>query len=182
MKSRKTFVAAALIAIASLGGCHAAWVDQPLTRKLGGDDPMTQLSFWHTLAERPVTCNDEAFHGLLLYLDNSDDSKDYPTRMKKLKSRGLLAADFDRPANEAISRGTLAVAIVKILKIKGGATMQVFGPTPRYATRELEFEGVYPTSSPNQTFSGTQFVGIIGALQDYQEPAVTEAPVIDWAH
>ena len=27
---------------------------------------------------------------------------------------------------------------------------------------------LYPASSPNQTFSGTEFLGIIGKLEDYQ--------------
>jgi hypothetical protein len=49
--------------------------------------------------------------------------------------------------------------------------------------RELQYVGVYPASSPQQTFSGPEFIGIIGRAEDYQraraegETAV-EAPVI----
>jgi hypothetical protein len=81
----------------------------------------------------------------------------------------MLPAAFNRPADEAINRGTLAVAIVRRLQIKGGLTLRLIGPDPRYATRELVFMGLYPISSPNQTFSGTEFVGIIGKMEDYQE-------------
>jgi hypothetical protein len=173
-------LAIALAAVLLAGCTKAAWVDQPLTRQIKGDDAMSEIRYWHTLADRPVTCNDEAFHGLLMYLDGDDPAKDYPARVTTLKSRGMLPANFDRPANEAVSRGTLAVALVKVLNIKGGATMQLFGPTPRYATRELEFEGVYPPSSPNQTFSGAQFLGIIGKVEDYQRgnPADYSATVM----
>ena len=43
------------------------------------------------------------------------------------------------------------------LKIKGGLTMMLIGPTQRYATRELQYIGIYPTSDPHQTFSGQEF-------------------------
>src|SRR5947207_15783942 len=121
-----------------LGGCQTAKVAQPLTGKLSGNDPDSQLEFWHTLATRPVTSNDEAFHGLLLYADGSDPAKDYAGRLQVLKSRQLLSEGFDRPGDEAVQRGTLASAFVKLLHIKGGWALTVFGAHPRYAVRELE--------------------------------------------
>ena len=38
----------------------------------------------------------------------------------------------------------------------------------RYATRELVYLELYPPSTPNQTFSGAEYVGIIGRIEDYQ--------------
>jgi len=157
---------ALLLTIAA--GCQSARVAQPLTAKLSGNDADSQLEFWHTLAERRVTSNDEAFHGLLLYLDGKDDSKAYPDRVAALKARKMLPQDFAAPANEGVQRGPLAVALVQALRLKGGWVMHVFGNSPRYALRELEFEGVYPPSSENQTFSGTEFLGIVGKLEDTQ--------------
>src|SRR3954453_19534068 len=97
-------------------GCTSAKVAQPLTDKLGGSDPDAQMEFWHTLANQPLTSNDEAFHGLLLYLDNQDPAPDYEGRLKSLKDRGLLDRSFNQPAGQAIQRGTLATALVRTLK------------------------------------------------------------------
>ena len=108
-------------------GCHTAKVAQPLTGKLSGNDPDSQLEFWHTLATRPVTSNDEAFHGLLLYTDGQDPAKDYPSRVSTLKSRKMLPAKWDRPAEEAVQRGPLAVAICRALEIKGGVFLRLTG-------------------------------------------------------
>jgi hypothetical protein len=47
-------------------------------------------------------------------------------------------------------------------------TTTLLGPIPRYAVRELMFLSVYPPSTPNQSFSGNEFVGIIGRVEDYQ--------------
>ena len=63
------------------------------------------------------------------------------------------------------------------LQIKGGVVMRLSGGgNPRYATRELEFEGLYPASSPQQTFSGSEFVGIIGRVEDWQRGNQTDIP------
>lgn len=157
-----------LTAILALTGCRSATVEQPLTATLAANDLDTQMEFWHALAQTPITSNDDAFHGLLLYLDNKDDCADYPARVASLKSRGMLPDSFDRHANESVTRGNLAVAIVRIVQIKGGVMMRLTGAGPRYATRELVYEGIYPQSSPHQTFSGAEFVGIIGRIEDYQ--------------
>lgn len=158
-------------------GCQSARVSEPLTSRLAGSDPQTQLDFWHELADRPLTCNDEAFHGLLLYLDGQDSAADYAGRVQLLKSRGLLPARFDRTAEQAVTRGTLAVAIAKALNIKGGLMNRLSGGTcPRYATRELVFLDIFPPSTPNQTFSGSEFLGIMGRVEDWQRGNPADAP------
>jgi hypothetical protein len=93
-----------------------------------------------------------------------------------LKDRGLLPSGFDRPANEAITRGTLAVAITKAMKIKGGLMLHLLSDQPRYAVRELMYENIYPPSTPQQSFSGMEFVGIIGRLEDWERGDRAEAP------
>ena len=156
-------------------GCHSAKVAQPLTAKLGGNDADSQLEFWHTLATRPVTSNDEAFHGLLLYTDGQDPAKDYDARVRTLKSRKMLPANFDRAADQAVERGPLAVAICKALDIKGGVMLRLSG-AQRYAVRELQFLDLYPPSGPHQTFSGSEYLGIVGRMEDYQRGNPADAP------
>jgi hypothetical protein len=151
-----------------LPGCQTVLVEQQLTENLAGNGVDQQMEFWHTLATRKLTSNDEAFHALLLYVDQTDEAETYDQRVASLKSRNMLPASFDEPADVAVTRGTLSVAIVKILQLKGGVVMQLFGASPRYATRELQYVGLYPDSSPHQTFSGDQFVSIIGRIEDYQ--------------
>jgi hypothetical protein len=169
-----------VLAIAVLiGGCKSAHVAESLTQKLGGDDPESQMEFWHQLSERPVTCNDEAFHGLLLYVDGTDPNGTYEQRVAAMKSRKMLPQSFDQPAEQAVHRGVLAMAICRALDIKGGVNLHLLGPTPRYATRELMFVGIYPISSPRQTFSGTEFLGIMGRVEDWQRGNPANAPAAE---
>src|SRR6476646_8467421 len=180
MKKHVLLFTAALMLV----GCHSAKVAEPLTAKLGANDADSQLEFWHTLAERNLTSNDEAFHGLLLYLSDTDPATDYDGRVKELKSRGLLDASFHQPGDQAVERGILAQAIVRALKIKGGVFQRLTHDNPRYAVRELMFMDLYPPSSPQQTFSGTEFLGIIGRIEDYQRgnPANYPAAILPGEH
>ncbi len=171
---RRTAIAAIVLMIV-VGGCQTAKVAQPLTGKLAGNDPDSQLEFWHTLAMRPVTSNDEAFHGLLLYADGQDPANDYGGRIRVLKSRKMLPAKFDAPADQAVERGPLAVAICRLLEIKGGVMLRLTG-AQRYAVRELQFLDLYPPSWPHQTFSGSEYLGIVGRLEDYQRGNPADAP------
>jgi hypothetical protein len=157
-------------------GCHSAKVAEPLTAKLSGNDPDAQLEFWHTLAQRNLTSNDEAFHGLLLFLDSTDPATDYPGRVQALKSKGLLDKNFNQPADQAVQRGTLATALVRALHIKGGLFQRLTNDNPRYAVRELMYMDLYPPSSPQQTFSGTEYLGIIGRVEDYQRGNPADYP------
>ncbi len=128
------------------------------------------------MPDENVASNDEAFHALLLYADGQDDSADYAARVAAMKKRSMLPKNFNEPAEAAAKRGTLAVAILQVLHEKGGITLHLFGPSPRYATRELMFLNVYPTCSPNQALSGNELVGIIGRVEDYQRGNPADYP------
>jgi hypothetical protein len=160
-----------------IAGCAAPRVAEPVTAKLGGSSDDDQIEFWHTLNDRPITSNDDALHGMLLYLDGTDHSGDYAGRVKAMTSRGLLPLGFKGQADEAVDRGTVAVMIATSLNVQGGWAMHVFGQrNPRYAVRELQYKGLFPPSSENQTFSGAEFVGIIGRVEDYQRGTSANLP------
>lgn len=173
-------IAALGIATFSAGGCQKA-ID---ANNLGEDPTETattfdsRMDFWHTLANDRICSNDEAFHGLLLYIEKADLAHNYAERVKLMKYLGMLPDGFDGKAKEAVTRGTVAVALVKVLEIKGGIILHVVPRSERYATRELVYEGVYPSSTQNQIFSGSEFVGIIGRIEDYQRTAPKTAQVV----
>ena len=149
-------------------GCQTPRAGKPLAAELTRNTDDAQIDFWHELTDEPVTTNDHAFHGLLLYMDQRDDSADYAARVATLKSRKMLPKHFNEPATAAVRRGIVAVAIMRMIGEHGGVTATLLGPMPRYAVRELMFLNVYPPSTPNQSFSGNEFVGIIGRVEDYQ--------------
>jgi hypothetical protein len=152
----------------SLCGCQTARVPQTLVSQLKTEGDDAQMEFWHRLNDEPVASNDDAFHAVLLYFDGSDSHPDYAARVAAMKQRRMLPGGFNAPPDQAIERGTLAVALVRALQLRGGMMLHVLADNPRYAVRELYYEDIYPLSSPQQTFSGSELVGIIGRVEDYQ--------------
>lgn len=169
---------AILLGLFLMSGCASVPAGKSVVSVLPVD--ASEVEFWHTLQTRPIATNDDAFHGLLLYVDGGDATSSYEARMSLLKQRGMLPRDFDGLADQAIERGTLAVALVKMLDFKGGLTMRLFGASPRYAMRELMYRRIYPESSERQLFSGAELLGIIGRMEDYKEgdPANIPAKVL----
>ena len=161
--------------LVALAGCQTSKVAQPLAPEIAGNDPEAQLEFWHALPQRKAISNDEGFHAILLFVDGQDAATDYDGRVQLLTERKMLPSGFKESAGQTLRRGTLAVALTQALSIKGGFTMRVFGPSPRYAVRELQYRGVYPPSSPQQTFSGAEFLGIIGRAEDLQRTQTDDA-------
>jgi hypothetical protein len=171
-----TWLIALTLVLATIG-CRPLHNAQALKPELAKNDEDTQMEFWHSLTDAPVTSNDQAFHGLLLYLHEKDDAADYPGRVQLLKNEKLLSGGFDEPADAPASRGTIAVALVRAMHIKGGLNLHLLPMSERYATRELQFLNIYPPSTSNQTFSGNEFVGIIGRVEDYQRGDPTDVTV-----
>ena len=151
-----------------LVGCQSVQVEDSLTEAHGGNDARARMAFWHNLHDRPVVTNDEALHALLLFFEGEDPADNYAARVEAAKQRGWVPQDFDAKANAGVRRGTLAVAIVEALEIKGGVWLRLLGPTPRYATRELEYMNLMPPSSPQQIMGGAAFLGLISRVEDYQ--------------
>lgn len=165
---RATIAAAAIIVLACATGCARTRIATPLATDYPPDDAVQELAFWHQLPSRSAVSNDEGFHGLILLADGRDPSGSYDARVALLKAKGWLPDSFDEPGDLAMQRGRLASLVVQMLEIRGGVMMNVFGPTPRYATRELAYIGLIPPfSSELQAINGLEYMGVISKAQDF---------------
>src|SRR4051812_17084836 len=80
----RTFVSACLFT-GLFTGCRSATAPDSVLPKFAGNEPEQQLDYWHTIATKSLISNDEAFHGLLLYLDGADNAQSYGDRVAMLK-------------------------------------------------------------------------------------------------
>jgi hypothetical protein len=175
MRQTPRVISFALTAIAMSGaaalfaGCAAPQVGPPLTESTKTDTIVGRARYQRELSQRRVCTNDDAFHMLIDYVNDVDTCSDYEARVRWLNERQMLPEHFDRPAGEAIMRGTLAVALAKLLNYRGGIMHLAAPRSPRYATRELVYRGIYPAgSSPQQTYSGVEIIGVLAAVEDAQ--------------
>lgn len=150
------------------GGCARTYVPATIETNYPVGDTDKELEFWHSLPSRSAVCNDEGLHGLILLADGDDNTGSYAKRVELAKERGWVGKGFSEAGNLAMQRGTLAQSVAVICKIKGGVLMQLLGPTPRYATRELVYMRMMgDPSTENLSITGLEYMGVISKAQDY---------------
>lgn len=128
------------------------------------------FDFWDTLSKQSVVTNNDALHGLLLLADDSDACETYECRYEAGVQRGWFDGSWGGmpQADQSAKTGWIAVAGCNILKIKGGLTMQLFGDSPRYCSRELTFMGLLPSVSENEALTGLEFTAFVDNIEDRQ--------------
>jgi hypothetical protein len=156
-----------LLAALTAAGCARTRVDSSLAAPVAVGDVNAELDFWDAMAERPIVCNDDGIHGLLLFTDGADPTASYAERLAVARERGWIEEEFEEPGELAMQRGTIARAIAVHCKIEGGVMMRIVGPHPRYASRELQYLGMMGAGSEQQAISGREFMGVISKAQDY---------------
>ncbi|MBI4835496.1 MAG: hypothetical protein HY811_11855 [Planctomycetes bacterium] len=101
--------------------------------------------------------------------------KDSPKAKFEELRDGLLADKIipsnwgDKKENDFLSREELAYMLFKILKLKGGLTVKLFGLSPRYAFRECVDKKLLASGYPGQLLSGEELISILANSGDYQE-------------
>lgn len=169
----------ASVALLFTVGCQRAMLESSAVDKFPSADD--ELEFIDAVEAEKVVTNNDALHALFLISLRADPATDYAGRVAAAKERGWLGAAFDEPANESAEIGWMARAACMEGGIKGGLTMQVFGPVPRYATKELVFMGVLPPRSENQSLSGSAFIDFLNRLDrigKFQRLPIPESPAV----
>jgi hypothetical protein len=125
-----------------------------------------ELDFWEGLEQQRIVTVNDALHALLLFADEGGSFATYEQRLAAAKRRKWLPAGADPAANESAAVGLVAMAACQVLDVKGGLTMRLLGPSPRYCTRELVFLGILPPRTEHQSLSGLELIDVVGRLED----------------
>ena len=148
--------------LALFAGCERATVaksaidEHPL--------PDEELAFFETLETKPVVSNDDALHAFFLITDVEDHWGSYAARVAEAKRRDWLNPRFDEPANESAEVGWIARIACMTSGIRGGFTMMILGPVPRYAVRELGNQEILIGKREQQSFTGLEFTDFLSRL------------------
>jgi len=163
MASRVVFCA--LLAAA----CARTTLQSSVADTHGGAKPTEELDFWDGIAVQRAVSNRDAIHALLLSYGSQAKGagSDWDTELKAAQQRGWVAADADPKPNETARVGMIARIVCMEAKIKGGATMQLLGPSERYAVKELNYMGWLPDMSSGQSMSGGQMLAVLSRAEEH---------------
>jgi hypothetical protein len=124
-----------------------------------------QIEFMAAVEKMPAVTNNDALHALLMLQDGDDANVDYAARVQDAIRRGWLADRWSALPNEAARVGWMASAGCVVMQVKGGLSMHLLGPTPRYATKELVFMEILPLRTENQVLTGAEFIDYLNRLE-----------------
>ena len=166
---------AAVLLVLSVGGCAPAGVkgvrafeDLPAAE----GEVMSDAEFFYELTNKRYCSTDDAYRGVLLFIDGKDTSKDFQERAARVQMHGIVKKSWKHNAKAPITKGKVAYMFARALEIRGGVVYNITDASPRYALRELIYHDIIISGSENQKLSGAEYVGILGRADDYREAMI----------
>ena len=128
-------------------------------------------AFFRVLAAKPNASMEDAVKAIyMLKVGESDVGEmTFAEICDIMKQKKLMKASYGKDPNKLVNRGQVAYMLCKVLGIRGGLTMRVFGVSERYGFRECLYLGLMPVGSQWDKVSGSELMGILAQAAEYQE-------------
>ena len=173
-KLTKVLTVLALMLVANLAGCTPAGVKgvrafedlPPAEGEVASD-----AEFFYTLTNKPLCSTDDAYQGILYFVDGKDTSGDFKERVARVQMHGLVKKSWKHNPQAPITKGKVAYMFARALEIPGGVMYNITNACERYALRELIYQDIVRIGSEDDKLSGAEYVGILGRADDYRQAA-----------
>ena len=163
MRSDRAAIACAWAVLAVLlAGCRPYVMGNSAVEQYPSSEQ--EIDFLGAVERMPAVTNNDALHGFIMLQDGEDPNTTFEARVAEGKRRGWFPMGAPKAPNEAAKVGWLASAGCVVMDVKCGVSMHLFGPVPRYATRELVYMEILPLRTENQILTGAEFVDFLNRL------------------
>ncbi len=127
--------------------------------------------FYRVLAAKPNATFDDAVRAFHEVVTDEPASADAPFEplAQTLVARKVIRSDWIGQPQAKLTRGRAAYMLYQALRLRGGLTLSVLGPSERYCLRECLFLGVWPSGTPRDLMTGGELMGVLKWAADYQE-------------
>ena len=133
--------------------------------------------FFRELREKQAATVLDGYRVALALLGQDYADVAFDEARAKLLEAGMIPGRWKKGSDETITRGELAYLIVKVLGIKGGLTMRVFGVSERYALRECKFENLMSGGMTSRHVTGRELVAVLARADEYRSGKLANAEV-----
>jgi hypothetical protein len=137
----------------------------------GGESTLLEgescAAFLDRMSTQETVSENDACRGLLMLLDGQDGSATFQDRVKSLRERNIVGADWDMNAPTPVTRGRLAYMIYQATEMSGGVILTMTGPSERYCLRELQYRKVMAAGTLMQPATGLECVSVLGRADTY---------------
>ena len=158
--------------VVSLGSCAPAGVkgvqafkDLPAAQGKVSSD----AEFFYELTNKQYCTTDDAYRGVLYFVDGTDSSANFQERAARVQMHGLVKKNWEHNPQAPISKGKVAYMFARALELPGGVMYNITNASVRYALRELIYHDIIKGGSEGDKVSGAEYVGILGRADDYRQ-------------
>jgi len=134
-------------------------------------------SFFRELREKKEATILDGYRVALALLGRDYADVAFEEARAKLLETKTVPARWKKGPDALLTRGQLAYMVVKILGIKGGLTMRVFGVSERYALRECEFEELMEGGMTSRHVTGRELVAVLARVDEYRSDKLARGNV-----
>ncbi|MFC1510419.1 hypothetical protein ACFL49_02045 [Candidatus Omnitrophota bacterium] len=125
--------------------------------------------FFEQLLEKEWAFVSDGLQVLVILLGEELQIVGFESQMNFFQTKrylSLKSAEKMQP-QDLLRKGLMAEMLVKVLEIRGGLHMMLWGVTPRYAIKELVHEGIMFSGAVNEGLSGKELIYMLKEAADY---------------
>ncbi|HBR15906.1 MAG TPA: hypothetical protein DD723_10290 [Candidatus Omnitrophica bacterium] len=125
--------------------------------------------FFADLLSQEAILRSEAYQAFVILMGVENQYKETTAQFHFLLENGFLPQYLRVESDhyQPLSKGQAAYIFCKILEIKGGVVLRIWGVSQRYALKELVYEGIMSKGLVNDLMSGGDFIFTLKRAADY---------------
>ncbi|GMU23290.1 MAG: hypothetical protein AMXMBFR13_33710 [Phycisphaerae bacterium] len=130
-----------------------------------GEQVSADLFLHEHLQMQPMVTVGEAYRAMVLLAEGEDAYDSFEAREVALEERQIVRPQWELKRAEPVDKGTVAYMVMRILKLRGGVNMLLFGNLGlgdrRYALRELAYQGLMEATPTYRFITGGELVNLM---------------------
>lgn len=131
------------------------------------------------LAQKRIAFGYDAAKSIVILLGIDEECIDLDSQMRYLQEQKLLPPRLQQSFDpmQPLRKGVAAYLFARALKLDGGLVLHLFGPSERYAVKELVFQSMMSQGHVNDLVSGAELVQLMSQAATYLAKRVsTQSP------
>jgi hypothetical protein len=126
--------------------------------------------YFMSLIEKRIAYHYDAAKSIVILMGVDEERIDLESQVAYLQEKGLLSGRFREGFDPMapLRKGPVAYMFLRALGIRGGIVLRFFGPSERYALKELAFQGIISPGHVNDIVSGVELVQIMSQAAAYK--------------
>lgn len=131
--------------------------------------PIKEIYFVNLLSKR-ISYRYDAVKSIIMLMGVDEEYIDLDSQVRYLKEKCILPKQYAESFDSMLPlrKGLAAYLFLRALEIKGGIALHLFGPSERYALKELIFQGIMSPGYANDIVSGSELVQMMSQAARYK--------------